>query len=87
MCFNGLMATATHTDTGPAGERMVTMTTDLFTTLRAEWKAAGCPADHPYLTMELPSSPIVPLVGGITPEMVELASAMRPLMPERSAWR
>lgn len=44
---------------------------DDFTTLRAAWKAAGCPSDHPYLTMELPApSPIVPLIEGITPEMV-----------------
>lgn len=50
---------------------------DTFTTLRAEWKAAGCPIEHPYLTMELPVSPIVPLIEGITPEMVTSAKTFK----------
>lgn len=50
---------------------------DIFTTLRAEWKAAGCPSEHPYLRMELPvAGPIVPLIDGITSEMVAAASTM-----------
>jgi hypothetical protein len=77
------------TTTGQSGQKGVsTMDTDTFTNLRADWKAQGCPADHAYLTMELPSSPIVPLVAGITTEMVAAASAMKAagLMPERSVW-
>lgn len=64
------------------------MDTDTFSALRADWKAQGCPADHAYVTMELPSSPIVPLVAGITTEMVEVAATMKAagLMPERAAW-
>ena len=48
---------------------------DHFTALRADWKAQGCPSEHPYLSLELPT-PIVPLIEGITPEMVAAASAM-----------
>lgn len=59
-----------------------------FTAARADWKAAGCPADHPYLTAELPKAEIVPLVAGITTEMVAAATAMKAagLMPERKVW-
>ena len=56
-----------------------------FSILRAEWKAAGCPSDHPYLTMELPApGPIEPLVPGITPERV--ASAREFKFEERPLW-
>lgn len=51
-------------------------TTDNFLELRASWKAAGCPSDHPYFTQEIPSGPVTPLVGGITTEMVEASRAM-----------
>ena len=62
-------------------------TTEGFTAARAAWKAAGCPANHPYLTAELPAaSPVEPLVMGITAEMVELAGKLAPFMPERRHW-
>lgn len=52
-------------------------TTDGFLAARADWKAKGCPSDHPYLTTELPEpGPVVPLIGGITTEMVAAAGAM-----------
>ena len=57
---------------------------DDFTTLRNEWKAAGCPSDHTYLRLELPApGPVVPLVAGITPEMVVAAKAIMADIPER----
>jgi hypothetical protein len=92
MWLDNDMAAHHSTNTGNAGERTVAMNVDLttvegFTAARAAWKAAGCPSDHPYLTAEMPKAEIVPLVGGITTEMVAAAAAMRPLMPERSAWR
>lgn len=47
-------------------------TIDSFLEARAAWKAAGCPADHPYLTdapsVGAPDSrPAVPL-SGLVPE-------------------
>lgn len=64
-------------------------TTEGFTAARTDWKAAGCPANHPYLTTALPKAEIVPLVAGITTAMVVAASAMKVagLMPERRHWR
>ena len=88
---NDMAPTTTH-NTGNAGERTVAMfdlsTTEGFTAARAAWKAAGCPADHPYLTAELPKAEITPLVAGITVEMVAQAAAMKAagLMPERAVW-
>jgi hypothetical protein len=84
----------------PTGLRRVNMTeevsmpdpTDSFLAERAAWKAAGCPADHPYMVkaraaLAAPRAAFVePLVPGITTEMVEAAVAMRPLMPERPHW-
>jgi hypothetical protein len=29
------------------------LTTEAFLALRSEWKDAGCPADHPYLALEV----------------------------------
>lgn len=87
------MAAQPTTQTGEAGERTVAMfdltTPDGFFAARAAWKAAGCPADHPYLTAEMPKAEIVPLVAGITTEMVAAAAAMKAagLMPERAVWR
>lgn len=72
-----------------ASNTSVDLTTeDGFTAARAAWKAAGCPADHPYLKATLPKAEIVPLVTGITANMVTQAAAMKAagLMPERSAW-
>lgn len=86
------MAAQPTTQTGEAGERTVAMfdltTPAGFSAARADWKAAGCPADHPYLTTELPSSPIVPLVAGITTGMVATAAAMKAagMFPERKVW-
>ena len=58
-----------------AGETESTM--DEFTRLRADWVAAGRPTDHPYWDLELPApGPVVPLVDGITPEMVAAAKVM-----------
>jgi hypothetical protein len=78
--------TTTTGQSGQKGESIMDIST--FINLRADWKAQGCPADHAYLTTELTSGPIVPLVAGITTEMVEAASAMKAagLMPERSVW-
>ena len=50
---------------------------DEFSKLRAAWKAAGCPSDHPYLIMELPAPKIEPLIDGITPEMVTSAKTFK----------
>lgn len=63
-------------------------TTEGFTAARADWKAAGCPANHPYLTTAMPKAEIVPLVAGITTEMVDQAAAMKDagLFPERKVW-
>ena len=57
---------------------------DEFTTLRAAWKFAGSPSEHPYLAIELPKTPIVPLIEGITPEMVAQAKVLCAGLPERS---
>lgn len=85
--------TARHnTNAGHAGEWTVAMfdltTNEGFTAARAAWKAAGCPANHPYLTTTMPKADIRPLVAGITTEMVAAAKAMKAagLMPERSVW-
>lgn len=59
---------------------------DDFITLRADWVAAGRPSVHPYWDLELPApGPVVPLVAGITPEMVVAAKAMADagMFPER----
>lgn len=67
-------------------------TVDEFLAERAAWKAAGCPADHPYMVkaraaLAKPRPAFVePLVPGITAEMVEAAVAMAALMPERPHW-
>ncbi len=93
MWLDNHMAATTNHNTGTAGEGQVAMTATLatiedFTAARADWKAAGCPSNHPYLTAELPKAEIVPLVDGITVEMVAAAAAMKAagLMPERKGW-
>jgi hypothetical protein len=64
------------------------ITNESFTAARADWKAAGCPADHPYLTATMPKAEIVPLVAGITTGMIAQAAAMKAAghMPERRVW-
>lgn len=50
---------------------------DNFTTLRADWKAQGCPADHAYLRLELPAPTVEPLLGGIPSVPSAMAQAFR----------
>lgn len=51
-----------------------------FTAARAAWKAAGCPADHPYLTAEMPQAEVRPLVISVTDTQWSAVQAARPIM-------
>ncbi len=79
-------------ETCPTEEVTMPSTVDEFLAERAAWKAAGCPADHPYMVKAREALAaarplfVEPLVEGFTVEMVEAAAAMRPLMPERPHW-
>lgn len=56
---------------------------DDFTAQRAAWKAAGCPADHPYMVrartaLAEPRKPVEPLLNGWTLDTVRQAAALTP---------
>ena len=60
-------------------------TTEGFTAARADWKAAGCPADHPYLTGEMTKAKITPLVISATEAQWSAVKAAAPVMRAISA--
>lgn len=60
-------------------------TTEGFMAARAAWKAAGCPADHPYLTAEMPVATMVrPLAFEVTEAQWAAVEAAAPIMRAQS---
>jgi hypothetical protein len=60
-------------------------TTEGFAAARAAWKAAGCPADHPYLTADMPKAEITPLAISVTDAQWSAVKAAAPIMRAISA--
>jgi len=85
------MAAATTTNTSIRWGKETGVNVDLttpegFNAARAAWKAAGCPADHPYLTAEMPTSTMVrPLAISVTDAEWSAVKAAAPVMREMSA--
>ena len=76
--------TYSRNGSGPNAEEAPTMstthTTEDFLSLRADWKAKGRPADHPYWDLDLPGETEPQcLTGLVSDEDVARAAAMAPV--------
>lgn len=85
------MTAATTTNASTSWRKGTDVNVDLttaegFAAARADWKAAGCPADHPYLTAEMPISTMVrPLAISVTDAEWSAVRAAAPIMQAMSA--
>lgn len=59
-------------------------TAEGFIAARTAWKAAGCPANHPYLTAELPKAEIVPMAIEVTDAQWAAVKAAAPIFDAMS---
>ena len=73
------------TNTNRRGGAMTTTNTiEDFLSSRAAWKAAGSPADHPYLTQEVEAVTYEPLAISLTAAQSEAMKALSPIMRAQS---
>ena len=83
------MSSRTNTIEGREAGKEIDMNVDLtttegFTAARAAWKAAGCPADHPYLTAEMPKAEYRPMAIEVTDAQWAAVQAAAPIMQAQS---